>query len=68
MKPGEATAETLGKLERAEEQRAPGSEAVGQQEPLEGRDMRPLRVRIVDEEALVVKEHVGVHQPDDREK
>ena len=57
-------AQALGELERSQEEREGGRHAVRQQPQLEGRDVLPFRVGLVEEEAFDVIEDIDIHQPD----
>jgi hypothetical protein len=63
---GKPLAQPLRKLERPEQQRASRGQTVRQQQPLERRNVRPLRITLVHQKTLVVNDHVGVHERDER--
>src|SRR6516162_6862789 len=64
MEPGVAPPKPIGKLHRAEQNRARSSKSVGQQPPLERLIVLPDRVISLDEETLVMDDYVSQHQSD----
>jgi len=68
MEHGEAAAEALGKLHRAEQEGAGAHQAVRQKPPFEGLDVRPFGILGVNEEMLVMAKNVGDHDADDCEQ
>src|ERR1017187_9073961 len=65
MQLGVAQTKPVGKLHGAEEECAGPGESVRQQPPTEWVDVRPLRVGVVDQEALVVAKYVEDHEADE---
>jgi hypothetical protein len=64
MKLGEAAAETVGELHRTKQEGARTHQAVRQEPPLKGLDVRPFGILGVNEEMLVVAKNVGEHEAD----
>ncbi len=65
MELGEAAAEAFGELHGAEQEGAGAHQAVRQEPPSEGLDVRPFRILGVNEEMLVMAKNVGDHDADD---
>ena len=63
-----ALAQAIGELERTDQDDRNAGETVRQEEQLERLIMGPGRIRAVDQEALVMIEDVGDHQPDEGEQ
>src|SRR5260370_37455162 len=68
MELGEAAAEAFGELHGAEQEGAGAHQAVRQEPPSEGLDVRPFRILGINEEMLVMAKNVGEHDADDSEQ
>jgi hypothetical protein len=69
MEPDVAPTKPIGKLHRAEQDRAGSGKPVGEQPPLERLTVLPDRVFSVDEETFVMDDYVSQHQSDrDKQK
>jgi hypothetical protein len=67
MKLGEALAETVRKLHRAEQEGAGAHQAVGEKPPLESSDVQPFGILGVDEKPFVMVKNVSDHEADESE-
>src|SRR4029077_11528375 len=65
MKFGEAAAETIRKLHRSQQEGASAHQAVRQEPPLEGLDVRPFGILGVNEEMFVMAKNIGEHDTDE---
>lgn len=63
-----ALAKAIGELHGAENQGAGAGDAVGQEPPLEGLDVRPFGIFGIEKEAFVVAENVDDHEADEGKK
>lgn len=65
---GVTLAKAIGELHRAEDEGAGAGDAVREQPPLKGLDMRPFGIFGVEEEAFIVAENVEDHEADKSEE